>query len=172
MSKSKKENIIVQEAIKRKDMPGPNSYKLDYDWTKNAKGIFMKGKRITEAEVMLKYKGKTPGPGSYKVKDGYRIQNVPKQDLGKSAFIDNAVAISMQTPGAKYKIKDDITRPRSAAPRYYKLTDSEKKPTSIKPKKTSDPAPGSYKMEESYKSTQMNNRNYSFVKGRIKNYID
>jgi len=34
-SKSKKENNIDREARIKKDLPAPNTYKLDEDWTKN-----------------------------------------------------------------------------------------------------------------------------------------
>jgi hypothetical protein len=52
-SKSKKENIIEKEARERKDLPAPNNYKLDSDWTKNTHGKFLKGKRITEVDSIL-----------------------------------------------------------------------------------------------------------------------
>lgn len=42
-AKSKKENIIEYEARKKKELPAPNFYKLDYDWSKNPKGRFLKG---------------------------------------------------------------------------------------------------------------------------------
>ena len=59
-------------------MPAPNTYKLEYDWSKNVKGRFLKGKRITLIdEILGQKKNKPPGPGQYKLPD-YRIQNMPK----------------------------------------------------------------------------------------------
>jgi hypothetical protein len=52
-SKQKKENIIEKEARMRKDLPAPNNYKLDNDWTKNTHGKFLKGKRITVVDEIL-----------------------------------------------------------------------------------------------------------------------
>lgn len=69
-SKSKKENIIETEAKSKKDMPGPTSYKLEFDFKKMRGGKFLKDKRITPAEAILK-KGKAtkaPGPGTYKTR--------------------------------------------------------------------------------------------------------
>lgn len=81
--KGKKENIIEWEAGKKKDLPGPNTYKLDCDWSKNPKGKFLKGNRITIIDDILKQKkNKPPGPGSYKL-PGYRIQNMPKSTSDK-----------------------------------------------------------------------------------------
>ncbi len=50
VSKGKKENIIEWIAKKKKDLPAPNAYKLDSDWTKNPKGKFLKSRRITEID--------------------------------------------------------------------------------------------------------------------------
>ena len=52
-SKCKNENIIEKEANSKKYMPAPNHYKLDNDWTKNTKGKFLKGKRITLVDEIL-----------------------------------------------------------------------------------------------------------------------
>ena len=69
-AKGKKENIIEFEAKMKKEMPAPNTYKLDIDWSKNGKGKFLKGKRITTVdEILLTKKLKLPGPGQYKLPD-------------------------------------------------------------------------------------------------------
>lgn len=46
-SKCKNVNVIEQYSKSRKDIPGPNYYKLENDWTLNKKGKFLKCKRIT-----------------------------------------------------------------------------------------------------------------------------
>ena len=77
-AKGKKENIIEYEARKRKDLPAPNTYKLDNDWSKNPKGKFLKGKKETIIDDILKQKKlKLPGPGQYKVAQ-YKILGMPK----------------------------------------------------------------------------------------------
>ena len=49
-------------------MPAPNTYKLEIDWNKNAKGRFLKGKKITIIDDILKLKKlRLPGPGTYKL---------------------------------------------------------------------------------------------------------
>lgn len=53
-AKGKKENIIEWEAKRKKDMPAPNHYKLDFDWSKNTKGKFLKGDRVTLVDEILK----------------------------------------------------------------------------------------------------------------------
>jgi hypothetical protein len=89
-AKQKKENIIEYEARRKKEMPAPNTYKLDYDWVKNPKGKFLKGNRVTLIDEILKQKkNKPPGPGSYKLPD-HRIQNMPKSTTDKCQFINDA----------------------------------------------------------------------------------
>ena len=69
-SKCKNENVIEQYAKSKKDMPAPNHYKIDNDWTKNTKGKFLKGRRITQTdEILAQKKLKMPGPGQYKLPD-------------------------------------------------------------------------------------------------------
>lgn len=41
----------------------------------------------------------------------------------------------------------------------------------IKPKKTKDPAPGSYNIEDAFRRTQLPKSNYSISKGKYKSYI-
>lgn len=53
-AKGKKENIIEYEARRKKDLPAPNTYKLDQSWTKNSKGRFLKGDRQTLIDQILK----------------------------------------------------------------------------------------------------------------------
>lgn len=52
-SKCKNQNCFEEEARSRKDLPAPNHYKLNNDWTKNPKGRFLKGRRITLADEIL-----------------------------------------------------------------------------------------------------------------------
>ncbi len=52
-AKGKKENIIEWEARRKKEQPAPNTYKLDYDWSKNPKGKFLKGNRVTLIDEIL-----------------------------------------------------------------------------------------------------------------------
>jgi hypothetical protein len=59
-------------------MPGPTSYKLGYDFKKMKGGKFLKEKRITPAdEILKKGRVKQPGPGTYKAR-AFSIQNIPK----------------------------------------------------------------------------------------------
>jgi len=63
----------------------------------------------------------------------------------------------MQTPGSKYKINYDFVRPRTPGVRYFKPKGAPEKGgpvISIKPKKSKDPAPGSYNVEDCYLKTQ------------------
>ena len=78
-SKQKKENIIEKEARQKKDIPGPNAYKLGYDYRKMRGGKFLKDKRVTPAEEILKRGkiAKTPGPGTYKTR-AHSILSIPK----------------------------------------------------------------------------------------------
>jgi hypothetical protein len=47
-----------------------------------------------------------------------------------------------------------LTRPRTPAARYYgEKKDGAKEVISIKPKKTKEPAPGSYNVEDCYRKT-------------------
>ena len=46
-----------------------------------------------------------------------------------------------------------MTRPRTPAARYFKPTKDEKPDFSIKFKKTKDPAPGTYNVEECFRKT-------------------
>jgi len=67
-AKAKNENIIEKEARKKKELPAPNTYKLNYDWSKNTKGKFLKGKKCSLIDDILKSKKlKLPGPGTYKI---------------------------------------------------------------------------------------------------------
>lgn len=82
-AKGKKENIIEWEARRRKDLPAPNTYKLDQSWTKNSKGRFLKGDRQTLIDQILKMrKQRLPGPGTYELPN-YKIQNMPKSTTDK-----------------------------------------------------------------------------------------
>ncbi|CDW83400.1 UNKNOWN [Stylonychia lemnae] len=172
-AKGKKENIIEWEAKRKKDLPAPNLYKLENDWSKNTKGRFLKGDRVTLIDDILKLKKqRLPGPGSYKL-PSYKIQGMPKTTTDKCQFINDAKYSAMQTPGSKYKINYDLTRPRTPAARYFadkSLTGKE--PISIKPKKTKDPAPGTYNVEDCYRKTQWGNSVYSIGKCKITNYVD
>jgi hypothetical protein len=47
-----------------------------------------------------------------------------------------------------------LTRPRTPAARYFaEKKDGSKETVSIKPKKTKEPAPGSYNVEDCYRKT-------------------
>jgi hypothetical protein len=103
-AKGKKENIIEYEARKKKDQPGPTKYDLINDWSKNTKGKFLKGKKETLIDEILKMKKyKLPGPGSYKLPTE-KILGMPKTTGEKCAFINDAKFKGLQTPGSKYKI--------------------------------------------------------------------
>lgn len=65
-----------------------------------------------------------------------------------------------------------MTRPRTPAARYYgEKKDGAKEVVSIKPKKTKDPAPGSYNVEDCYRKTQWGNSVYSIGKCKVTNYV-
>lgn len=103
-AKQRKENIIEKEARMKKDNPGPCTYKLNMDWTKNTQGKFLKGKKSTMIDdILAQKKLKLPGPGTYEIK-GHRIQQFAKVSSEKCEFINNAKFIGLQTPGWKYKI--------------------------------------------------------------------
>ena len=85
-------------------MPAPNYYKLDFDMAKNHRGRFLKGKRHTLIDDILKQKKqRLPGPGQYKL-PAHRIQSLPKTTSEKCQFINDAKYSGMQTPGWKYKV--------------------------------------------------------------------
>lgn len=83
-AKSKKENDIEFQARRRKDLPAPNTYKLDVDWSKiSNKGKFLQGKRITLVDEILQQKKlRLPGPGTYKLPE-HRIKPFPKNTSEK-----------------------------------------------------------------------------------------
>lgn len=85
-------------------MPGPDTYKLDLDWSKNPKGKFLKGNRVTQIDAILKMrKLNLPGPGKYKMND-YKIMGLSKTTGDKCVFINEAKFKAHQTPGFKYKL--------------------------------------------------------------------
>ena len=53
VSKQKKENILEYIARKKKEIPAPNMYQTIQDWSKNTKGKFMKGLRVSEIDMIL-----------------------------------------------------------------------------------------------------------------------
>lgn len=109
-AKGKKENIIEWQARKRKDLPAPNTYKLDFDWNKNPNGRFLKGKKVTLIDDILKQKKlKLPGPGQYKL-PANKIKGLPKSTVDKCQFINDAKYAALQTPGFKYKLNYVIAR--------------------------------------------------------------
>ena len=65
-------------------------------------------------------------------------------------------------------------RPKTPAARYY----GERKKSAlsakidIRVKKTKDPAPGSYNVEDCFRKTQWRTNAHSISKGKIKNYVD
>ena len=65
-----------------------------------------------------------------------------------------------------------MTRPRTPAARYFKPTKDEKVDFSIKFKKTKDPAPGTYNVEECFRKTQWGNSVHTIGKGKLNTYVD
>lgn len=64
-------------------------------------------------------------------------------------------------------------RPRTPAARYFHEKEKGGGPKiDIKFKKTKDPAPGSYNIEDVYKKTQWKSNIHSMSKAKIKNYVD
>lgn len=120
-------------------------------------------------DILKLKKLKLPGPGQYKVKE-FKIPNVPKQNTDKGEFINNSKWYGMQTPGHKYKVNYDAIRAKTPVARYYKPKKEES--FSIKPKKTKDPAPGSYNVEESFVKTQWPKNQYLFNKEKMNNFLD
>jgi hypothetical protein len=105
---------------------------------------------------------------------------VPKQNTEKGEFISNCRWYGLQTPGWKYKINYDSIRPKSAAAKYYKPIKeggADGKPRaheviSIKTKKTKDPAPGSYEVEDVYRKVFWPKNMFLFSKKKHGNYVD
>ncbi len=63
-------------------------------------------------------------------------------------------------------------RPRTPAARYFNAKQPSGKETmSIKPKKSKDPAPGSYNVEDCYRKTQWGNSIFTVGKCKDSNYV-
>jgi len=77
---------------------------------------------------------------------------LPKTSTDKCQFINDATFVGLQTPGFKYKMNYDSVRPKTPAARYY-LNKDKDKTIDIKPKKSKDPAPGTYNIEDCYEKT-------------------
>ena len=60
-------------------------------------------------------------------------------------------------------------RPKTPAAKYYKRIKEVN--TDIKPKKTKDPAPGTYDIEECYRKTQWGSNIYHISKNKNKTYV-
>ena len=163
-AKGKKENFMEQQARKKKEIPAPTAYEVKSHWSGHYSdggghsGRWLKKKKLTYIDDILSLrKLNMPGPGKYKLND-FKIPNVPKQSTEKGDFINNCRWYGLQTPGWKYKINWDAVRPKTPSAKYYAPKGEDGKvikPTviSLKPKKTKDPAPGSYEVAESIKKT-------------------
>ncbi len=175
-AKSKKENFMETQARRRKDLPAPTAYKIKCEWSGTYSdggghtGRWLKAPKLTLIDDILKQKKlKLPGPGQYKVND-FKIPNMPKQNTEKGDFINNCRWYGMQTPGWKYKLNYDAIRPKTPAAKYYvKKAEEGKtgKSASVslpggKQKKTKDPAPGSYEVEECIRKTQWPKNIFAF----------
>ena len=65
-----------------------------------------------------------------------------------------------------------MVRPRTPAARYFTAkSPSSKEPISIKTKKSKDPAPGSYNVEECYRKTQWGKSIFTIGKCKDNNYV-
>ena len=68
----------------------------------------------------------------------------------------------------------DFVRPRTPGVRYYKPKGAPEKGgpvISIKPRKTKDPAPGSYNVEDCYRKTQWGKAFFTVPKCKDNNYV-
>ncbi len=77
--------------------------------------------------------------------------------------------MGMQTPGFIYSHDVSYIKPKISTTKIY----PDKKPaTSSKPKKSDDPAPGSYEVENSYQKTQWTQRVPQFSKLKNKTFVE
>jgi hypothetical protein len=180
--KVKKENFMDQQARKKKEIPAPNAYVIKSYWSGQYSdggghsGRWLKRDKITFIDEIIELKKfKMPGPGKYNVTK-FKIPNVPKQNTEKGDFIENCRWYGLQTPGWKYKINWDSIRPKTPVALYYAKKGEDGKiirpVISLKTKKTKDPAPGSYEMEDSFKKTQWPKKMFLFGKQKMNTYID
>ena len=81
----------------------------------------------------------------------------------KSSFLDDAAYYSSMSPSHKYNIKYDLTRSRTIATR---LVPSKDKPSAgrLQIRIENVPAPGHYKVEESFRSSQLAEKTFVISK--------
>ena len=75
-----KVNVFTQHAHHKRGIPAPNKYQRPLSWkTKNQndnRQKFLGAARTTETDrILATRKLRIPGPGAYKVKDGYKVPN-------------------------------------------------------------------------------------------------
>jgi hypothetical protein len=182
-SKMKKENFIEVYAKKKKEIPAPSAYNLEsksmwsglYRDCSGHSGRWLKCPKTTYIDDILKQKKlKLPGPCTYKIPE-YKMKNWPMSKTEKGEFIDNCRWFGKQTPGHQYKINYDAIRPKTPAARYIVKKDESGNPirheTSIKFKKTKDPAPGSYNYPEAYAYSYLPKKEFMIPKETGKSFI-
>ncbi|TNV78156.1 hypothetical protein FGO68_gene17627 [Halteria grandinella] len=163
-SKSKKENIIEYEARKKKEVPAPGMYTKIEDWSQNSKGRFTKSKRCTLIDQILAHK-KQIGPGTYELPK-YRIKGFVKQNTLKGQFIGEALFMGKETPGSKYNINYQSIEGKVPIARLMQPVDPKRAKsaeTGIRPKKTKQPAPGSYDIAEAFRRSQFPHTNVLLI---------
>lgn len=146
---------FIDKACKSKDfIPSPSKYSGHLEWKdliKGNTGCFLKKERHTAASEIMKKGPTTPGPGAYEAQGRHKGLCIFKSNEPRTAFTDESMYRSTQTPAAIYNLNDKHTKPSPRTAKIY--PPKTKMNTSIKIEKTNDPAPGLYNEDEAFKLT-------------------
>ena len=182
IKKEKGEKSYLDIETKRREfVPPPGQYMSQKDWKKEmesyqsggspSKGKFLKGNKVTTCEeIFLKgKKNSMPEPCSYSPKLLDKITGLSKVKEEKGQFVEESKFVGMQTPGFIYEASVAIVKPKIFTTKIYP---DKKGPQDAKPKKTDEPAPGSYNVDNSYLKTQWSQRLPQFSKLKNKTFVD
>ena len=113
------------------------------------KGKFLKGNKVTICdEIFIRgKKNSMPEPCTYNPKLTDKILGLSKVKEERGQYIDEAKFVGLQTPGFIYEAKDEVVKPKIPTTKIYP---DKKNGDDYKPKKSDNPAPGSYDVENSY----------------------
>lgn len=170
--------FVDEAAANKKFVPSPNKYQrpklwcaLGEDGAIRPKGAFMKNRRttITEEAWVWSKKNKRPSQHAYEpLKCFNKFNEEPcgmvKQNGEKINFTDESAALSMETPGPKYKEIDIEVVKQRAEKWEIKRT---KYVNHARLPKLNDPSPATYKPNKSF-----TNIKYSSAHANPKGFID
>lgn len=176
LDKEGRKNFADIEAKRTVKFP-PAKYDIVKDWSKNTKGGWLKGPRVTESEECMKIARKRNVPGPiYKSPRGVGDKTITKEngsrDAKTCAFIDQAQWIGEKTPTTKLTLNYGRIEHSPRTPRMFKEFTMETPTPAMQAtsrmtkilKEKSKPSPGEYNDPDSFKKTQLEGNNRKFSK--------